>query len=205
MWVCMIPSVAFMIVKSVLSPRKSRAFLIDWSARRFVWDYSHLLSARQVAKLGEIKLKQIQQLNTADSSLVVRKHKEVLNLMMRTLQLDTYGLTWVQFSKGVGVGGLLVWLLMRWIQWLIPCDQYALRDVGQPFQSAWKGYYWPSATSFSNQQLTQPVCDHCRLSKRFSLCVFYRSLKTFRCTGRNPGSEKLDSFIKPCTSFGWLL
>ena len=68
---------------------------------------------RQVAKLGEIKLKQIQQLNTANSSLVVRKHKEVLNLMMRTLQLDTYGLTWVQFSKGVGVGGLLVWLLMR--------------------------------------------------------------------------------------------
>ena len=66
-----------------------------------------------MAKLGEIKLKQIQQLNTADSSLVVRKHKEVLNLMMRTLQLDTYGLTWVQFAKGVGVGGFLVWVLMR--------------------------------------------------------------------------------------------
>ena len=66
-----------------------------------------------MAKLGEIKLKQIQQLNTADSSLVVRKHKEVLTLMMRTLQLVTYGLTWVQFSKGVGIGGLLVWLLMR--------------------------------------------------------------------------------------------
>ena len=63
-----------------------------------------------MAKLGEIKLKQIQQLNTADSSLVVRKHKEVLNLMMRTLQLDTYGLTWVQFFKGVGFGGILVWL-----------------------------------------------------------------------------------------------
>ena len=66
-----------------------------------------------MAKLGEIKLKQIQQLNTADSSLFVRKHKEVLNLMMRTLQLDTYGFTWVQFSKGVGVGGLFVWLLMH--------------------------------------------------------------------------------------------
>ena len=38
---------------------------------------------RKLAKLGEIKLKQIQQLNTADSSLFVRKHKEVLNLMMR--------------------------------------------------------------------------------------------------------------------------
>ena len=70
----------------------------------------------QVAKLGEIKLKQIQQLNTADSSLVVRKHKEVLNLMMRTLQLDTYGLTWVQFFKGVAFGGILVWLAMRWTQ-----------------------------------------------------------------------------------------
>ena len=189
-WVCMISSVASMIVKPVLFPRKSRSFLIDWSARRFVWDYSHLVSARQVAKLGEIKLKQIQQLNTADSSLFVRKHKEVLNLMMRTLQLDTYGLTWVQFSKGVGVGGLLVWLLMHWIQSLIPRDQYALRDVGQSFQSAWKGYCWPSATSLSNQKLTQPFCDHCRLSKKSSPCVFYRSLKTFRCTGRNPGSEK---------------
>ncbi len=48
---------------------------------------------KQVVKLGEIKLKQIQQLNTANSPLLIRKHKEVLNLMMRTLQLDTYGLT----------------------------------------------------------------------------------------------------------------
>ena len=75
--------------------------------------YSYLGDIRTVAKLGEIKLKQIQQLNTADSSFLVRKHKEVLNLMMRMLQLDTYGLTWAQFFKGVGVGALLVWLLMR--------------------------------------------------------------------------------------------
>jgi len=66
-----------------------------------------------VAKLGKINLKQVQQLNTADSSLLVRKHKEVLNLMMRTLQLDTYGLTWAQFFKGVLVGGIAVWLVMR--------------------------------------------------------------------------------------------
>tara|TARA_B100000482_G_scaffold14006_1_gene9795 strand:- start:1527 stop:1727 length:201 start_codon:yes stop_codon:yes gene_type:complete len=66
-----------------------------------------------VAKLGKIKLKQVQQLNTADSSLLIRKHKEVLNLMMRTLQLDTYGLTWAQFFKGVFVGGITVWLVMR--------------------------------------------------------------------------------------------
>ena len=72
-----------------------------------------LVDIRTVAKLGEIKLKQIQQLNTADSSFLVRKHKEVLNLMMRMLQLDTYGLTWAQFFKGVGVGALLAWLLMR--------------------------------------------------------------------------------------------
>ena len=75
--------------------------------------YSSFVDIRTVAKLGEIKLKQIQQLNTADSSFLVRKHKEVLNLMMRMLQLDTYGLTWAQFFKGVGVGALLVWLLMR--------------------------------------------------------------------------------------------
>ena len=66
-----------------------------------------------MAKLGKINLKQVQQLNTADSSLLVRKHKEVLNLMMRTLQLDTYGLTWAQFFKGVLVGGIAVWLVMR--------------------------------------------------------------------------------------------
>ena len=66
-----------------------------------------------VTKLGEIKLKQIQQLNTTDSSFLIRKHKEVLNLMMRILQLDAYGLTWAQFFKGVGIGGLSVWLLMR--------------------------------------------------------------------------------------------
>ena len=66
-----------------------------------------------LAKLGEIKLKQIPQLNTANSSPLIRKHKEVLNLMMRTLSLDTYGLTWAQFVKGFGCGGLAVWLLMR--------------------------------------------------------------------------------------------
>ncbi len=67
----------------------------------------------KVAKLGKISLKQIHQLNTADSSLLIRKHKEVLNLMMRTLQVDTYGLTWIQFFKGAGVGGFVVWILMR--------------------------------------------------------------------------------------------
>ena len=66
-----------------------------------------------MAKLGEIKLKQVPQLNTANSSPLIRKHKEVLNLMMRTLSLDAYGLTWAQFFKGFGLGGLVVWLLMR--------------------------------------------------------------------------------------------
>ena len=66
-----------------------------------------------MAKLGEIKLKRIQQLNTADTPFLARKHKEVLNLVMKILQIDTYGLTWVQFFKGVGLGGLVVWLLMR--------------------------------------------------------------------------------------------
>ena len=66
-----------------------------------------------LAKLGEIKLKQIPQLNTANSSPLIRKHKEILNLMMRTLSLDTYGLTWAQFINGFGCGALAVWLLMR--------------------------------------------------------------------------------------------
>ena len=66
-----------------------------------------------LAKLGEIKLKQVPQLNTANSSPLIRKHKEVLNLMMRTFSLDTYGLSWMQFLKGFGLGGLAVWLLMR--------------------------------------------------------------------------------------------
>ena len=66
-----------------------------------------------MAKLGEIKLKQIQQLNTADSPFLIRKHKEILNQMMRIFELDTYGLTWAQFFKGFGLGGLAVWLLMR--------------------------------------------------------------------------------------------
>tara|TARA_B100001057_G_scaffold424323_1_gene447011 strand:- start:150 stop:350 length:201 start_codon:yes stop_codon:yes gene_type:complete len=66
-----------------------------------------------LAKLGKIHLKQIQQLNTADSSFIIRKHKEVLNLMMRTLKIDTYGLTWIQFMKGFGLGACLVWLFMH--------------------------------------------------------------------------------------------
>tara|TARA_B100000405_G_scaffold87434_1_gene60573 strand:+ start:195 stop:449 length:255 start_codon:yes stop_codon:yes gene_type:complete len=73
----------------------------------------NLQRSETLAKLGEIKLKQIPQLNTANSSPLIRKHKEVLNLMMRTLSLDTYGLTWAQFAKGFGCGGLAVWLLMR--------------------------------------------------------------------------------------------
>ena len=66
-----------------------------------------------MAKLAELKLKRVQQLNTADSSLVIRKHKEVLNWMMRTFGLDTYGLTWAQFAKGLGLGALGMWLLLR--------------------------------------------------------------------------------------------
>ena len=73
----------------------------------------NLQRSETLTKLGEIKLKQIPQLNTANSSPLIRKHKEVLNLMMRTLSLDTYGLTWAQFIKGFGCGALAVWLLMR--------------------------------------------------------------------------------------------
>ena len=51
-----------------------------------------------LAKLGEIGSNR-PQLNTATATLI-RKHKEVLNLMMR-MPLDTYGLTWAQFIKGL--------------------------------------------------------------------------------------------------------
>ena len=60
-----------------------------------------------MAKLAELNLKRVQQLNIANSSLLVRKHKEVLNWMMRSLGLDIYGLTWAQFFKGFGLGAAL--------------------------------------------------------------------------------------------------
>lgn len=66
-----------------------------------------------MTKLGQIKLKQVQQLNTADSPLLIRRHKEVLNWMMRTFGLDAYGLSWAAFIKGVAVGALATWLLLR--------------------------------------------------------------------------------------------
>ena len=69
--------------------------------------------SQPMAKLAELKLKRVQQLNTADSSFMIRKHKDVLNWMMRTFGLDTYALTWAQFFKGVGLGALAMWLLMR--------------------------------------------------------------------------------------------
>lgn len=85
---------------------------VDWS-----W-WQGLYSPRQqhhqpMAKLAELKLKQVQQLNTEGSPLLIRKHKDVLNWMMRTFGLDTYGLTWAQFFKGVGLGALTAWLLLR--------------------------------------------------------------------------------------------
>ena len=66
-----------------------------------------------MAKIGEVKLKQIQQLNTANSPYPIQKHKELLNWMMRTMQLDNYALTWVQFAKGCAIGAIVMWLLMR--------------------------------------------------------------------------------------------
>tara|TARA_B100001063_G_scaffold215099_1_gene215832 strand:+ start:214 stop:414 length:201 start_codon:yes stop_codon:yes gene_type:complete len=66
-----------------------------------------------MAKLGAVKLKQIQQLNTADDSRLIQSHKALINLMMRKMSLDIYSTMWVQFFKGFGLGGLAVWLLMR--------------------------------------------------------------------------------------------
>jgi hypothetical protein len=37
----------------------------------------------------------------------------MLNWMMRTFGLDIYGLTWAAFFKGVGLGALAMWLLLR--------------------------------------------------------------------------------------------
>ena len=68
---------------------------------------------KPVAKLAELKLKRVEQLNTAGSSFVIRKHKDLLNWMIRTFGLDTYGLTWAQFFKGVGLGAIATWLLLR--------------------------------------------------------------------------------------------
>ena len=65
-----------------------------------------------MAKLAELNLKRVQQLNTADSSLLFASTR-VLNWMMRNLGLDTYGLTWAQFFKGLGLGAALTWLVMH--------------------------------------------------------------------------------------------
>ena len=67
-----------------------------------------------MTKLGKVQLKKVQQLNTADDSKIVRFHKNLLNLIMRKLRLDIYSVMWVQFLKGFGLGGLAIWLLMRW-------------------------------------------------------------------------------------------
>ena len=64
-------------------------------------------------KLANIKLKKVQQLNTADSSALIKQHKQVLNWMMRKLNLDTYALTWLQFFKGLSLGVLAAWLLLH--------------------------------------------------------------------------------------------
>ena len=64
-------------------------------------------------KAGQGSIKKIQQLDTADDSKIVRFHKNLLNLMIRTLGLDIYSVMWVQFLKGFGLGGLAIWLLMR--------------------------------------------------------------------------------------------
>ena len=57
-----------------------------------------------MSKFVELPLKQVSQLNTANSAPWIRGHKEVLNLIMRQLNLDAYGLAWVQFFKGFGLG-----------------------------------------------------------------------------------------------------
>ena len=66
-----------------------------------------------MAKLAKVKLKQIQQLNTADDPKIVQLHKDLINLIMRTFGLDIYSVMWIQFFKGFGLGGLAVWLLIR--------------------------------------------------------------------------------------------
>lgn len=94
---------AYRSTRSAISPEPKRQGL--YSPRQ----QDH----QPMAKLAELKLKQVQQLNTEGSPLLIRKHKEVLNWMMRTFGLDTYGLTWVQFCKGVGLGALAMGLLLR--------------------------------------------------------------------------------------------
>ena len=90
-------------------PRKG-LFVSDQQARLKLQQHTQ---PSTLTKIGEIKLKQIRQLNTDNSSPLIRKHKEILNLMMRMLSLDTYGLTWAQFIKGFGCGAIAVWLLMH--------------------------------------------------------------------------------------------
>jgi hypothetical protein len=71
-------------------------------------------------------------------------------------------LTWVQFFKGVGFGGILVWLSMRWNQWFNRRDQYALQDMRYPLQNAVTSYPWLRTTSSLNQENYYFSLDHYR-------------------------------------------
>ena len=101
-----------MAKKSARSPWSSRITPANTTDTASLVDLNRSIQTGK-AKLATIKLKKIQQLNTADSPLLIQKHKQLLNWMMRTFGLDSYGLSWVQFFKGLGLGGVLVWLVVR--------------------------------------------------------------------------------------------
>ena len=64
-------------------------------------------------KLGKVNLKKIYQFNTADDSVLIREHKNLINTLMRKFSLDVYSVLLISTLKGFCLGGLSIWLIMR--------------------------------------------------------------------------------------------
>ena len=64
-------------------------------------------------KLGKVNLKKIYQFNTADDPALIRKHKNLINTLMRKFSLDVYSVLLISTLKGFCLGGLSIWLMMR--------------------------------------------------------------------------------------------
>ena len=64
-------------------------------------------------KLGKVNLKKIYQFNTADDPALIRKHKNLINALMRKYSLDVYSVLLISTLKAFCLGGLSIWLMMR--------------------------------------------------------------------------------------------
>ena len=64
-------------------------------------------------KVGKVNLKKIYQFNTADDTVLIREHKNLINTLMRMFSLDVYSVLLISTLKGFCLGGLSIWWMMR--------------------------------------------------------------------------------------------